>query len=298
MADEYQQQYNVEPAPSMPWKTIAIVIGATLLGVIIIIGAVMLVRSWQRNTQLVNMEDRVVETVMSQIDGSLEECGSMEDPEGCRNNLLVNEATTRKAAFVCEVLEGQEKYNCIELVAYENLEPNDCEAIDNSEISVDCKNKVTKAVMIEANDYIGCSEIKDLEIMGECQNYIQVQIIKDGTCIENSLDESLCDVEAGIQKAINAHDPSYCYELEESLLEGCLDRVGPTDLDLDNLELALENILGTSDLDTDSDNDQLGDWDEVNTYNTDPTNPDTDGDGYSDGTEVAGGYNPLGQGSL
>src|SRR6266567_3674295 len=28
-------------------------------------------------------------------------------------------------------------------------------------------------------------------------------------------------------------------------------------------------------------------------YGTDPTNPDTDGDGYSDGVEVKSGYDPL-----
>jgi hypothetical protein len=38
--------------------------------------------------------------------------------------------------------------------------------------------------------------------------------------------------------------------------------------------------------DVDSDQDGLSDWDEKNTYHTDPTNPDSDGDGYSDGDEV------------
>lgn len=33
-------------------------------------------------------------------------------------------------------------------------------------------------------------------------------------------------------------------------------------------------------------------------YGTDPNNPDTDGDGYSDGEEVKNGYNPLGAGML
>ena len=33
-------------------------------------------------------------------------------------------------------------------------------------------------------------------------------------------------------------------------------------------------------------------------YHTDPTNPDTDGDGYDDGTEVANGYRPDGAGIM
>jgi hypothetical protein len=48
----------------------------------------------------------------------------------------------------------------------------------------------------------------------------------------------------------------------------------------------------------DYDNDGLTDWEEINFYKTDPYNPDTDGDGYSDGDEVKNGYNPLGEGLL
>jgi len=42
----------------------------------------------------------------------------------------------------------------------------------------------------------------------------------------------------------------------------------------------------------DSDNDGLSD-NEENLYGTDPENPDTDGDGYSDGVEVKSGYSPI-----
>ena len=42
----------------------------------------------------------------------------------------------------------------------------------------------------------------------------------------------------------------------------------------------------------DSDQDGLSDAEE-RMYRTDPNNPDTDGDGYSDGTEIKSGYNPL-----
>ena len=47
----------------------------------------------------------------------------------------------------------------------------------------------------------------------------------------------------------------------------------------------------------DPDNDGLTNTDEE-FYGTDPLNPDSDGDGYTDGAEVENGYNPLGQGAL
>jgi ABC-type transport system substrate-binding protein len=43
----------------------------------------------------------------------------------------------------------------------------------------------------------------------------------------------------------------------------------------------------------DADGDGLSDWDEENTYGTDPADADTDGDGMGDGAEVAAGRDPL-----
>ena len=43
----------------------------------------------------------------------------------------------------------------------------------------------------------------------------------------------------------------------------------------------------------DSDNDGISDVDEVNLYKTDPSSPDTDGDGFADGIEIVRGYNPI-----
>jgi hypothetical protein len=48
----------------------------------------------------------------------------------------------------------------------------------------------------------------------------------------------------------------------------------------------------------DTDNDGITDKNEINIYQTDPNNPDTDGDSYNDGEEVNNGYNPLGEGLL
>lgn len=61
------------------------------------------------------------------------------------------------------------------------------------------------------------------------------------------------------------------------------------------LEQSKKTITGcqpnSEDKSKDSDNDGLMDWQET-TWQTDPCKPDTDGDGYLDGEEVASGYNP------
>lgn len=62
----------------------------------------------------------------------------------------------------------------------------------------------------------------------------------------------------------------------------------PDDIDSDNVsdldELAPVNKTNPNLKDTDRDG--LSDYDEINTYLTDPTNPDSDGDGYLDGVEI------------
>ena len=48
----------------------------------------------------------------------------------------------------------------------------------------------------------------------------------------------------------------------------------------------------------DSDSDGLTDYQEIHIYHTDATNPDTDGDSYTDGEEVAHGYSPTHRGDI
>ena len=55
----------------------------------------------------------------------------------------------------------------------------------------------------------------------------------------------------------------------------------------------MESLIGTDPFNPDTDGDGLSDGDEVLKYHTNPLKPDTDGDGYSDGDEVRAGSNPL-----
>lgn len=62
--------------------------------------------------------------------------------------------------------------------------------------------------------------------------------------------------------------------------------------------LGAENLdLQEMDLEKDTDGDGLADYVE-SVYQTDPKNPDSDGDGFLDGEELEHGYNPLGEGEL
>lgn len=72
----------------------------------------------------------------------------------------------------------------------------------------------------------------------------------------------------------------------------------PVDSDADSLTDPEEMALGTDINLIDSDFDGLSDYEEVRVYGTNPLNPDTDGDGYTDGDEVKNGYNPNGEGIL
>lgn len=65
------------------------------------------------------------------------------------------------------------------------------------------------------------------------------------------------------------------------------------DYDKDGLTLEQEYELDTNPFSTDSDEDGLSDYAEINTYGTNPINVDTDNDILSDGTEVSSGLNPL-----
>ena len=55
-----------------------------------------------------------------------------------------------------------------------------------------------------------------------------------------------------------------------------------TDSDGDSLSDAFETAFGTDPYSSDSDSDNLSDWQEIFEYGTSPLNPDSDGDGTSD----------------
>lgn len=70
------------------------------------------------------------------------------------------------------------------------------------------------------------------------------------------------------------------------------------DSDSDGLSDEQEKLYNTNPNNPDTDGDGLSDYEEIKVYQTDPNNPDTDGDGIEDGEEVRSGTNPKGRGRL
>jgi hypothetical protein len=70
------------------------------------------------------------------------------------------------------------------------------------------------------------------------------------------------------------------------------------DSDNDGLTDQEERDIGSDVNNQDTDSDGLYDREEVRVYKTNPLIADTDGDGYLDGVEVEGNYNPKGSGRL
>lgn len=82
---------------------------------------------------------------------------------------------------------------------------------------------------------------------------------------------------------------TYCLEGDTGSIKAGQNIATPAGLNAGNPEKQLLN---------DDDKDGLNNFEEINIYHSDPENPDTDGDGNSDGDEVRSWYDPAGEGEL
>lgn len=73
---------------------------------------------------------------------------------------------------------------------------------------------------------------------------------------------------------------------------------GDVDSEGDGLSNDEEKALATDATNPDTDGDGLSDGDEVKIWHTDPMKKDTDGDGFNDGDEIKSGYDPLVKGGI
>lgn len=169
----------------------------------------------------------------------------------------------------------------------------------------------------ELKEYINKIELISGELVVGRDDFLMHQFalsitMKEGAYSDDQLQILNLNFNLSLQsfnEPINVVEPDASVAIEEvigELFESFLANTIEPELDLVDLEegdLIDEdnNLEGTDleiDMELDSDLDGLTDYEEINIYGTDPLNPDTDGDSYSDGEEVLNGYNPLGDGLL
>lgn len=265
-----------------PWKIVALVVGAAVVAVALIVGAVLFVRSRQK----VEIATQNMDRIETQLASSIASCSEDADPAGCRKKKAELVAGVTKSADPCEQLDGKDRDSCVWTVARENLDSATCGLISDDAFSTACLEGVSLQLAKTKNDAGYCDDIVDSTKRAGCLNLVNGPLSAEN-CLSRGEDKATCDNMVLYEAALKSRDPEQCKTL---LIEAdqlmCMELIG-TDP---------RGTVGSKAVDTDGDG--LSDAVETGTYHTDPKNPDTDGDGYSDKVEIDGGYNPNGPGTL
>lgn len=276
-------------------KTLAVIGGTAVLVVIIIIGAVWLVRSRSEATR----DTAAMALTETKLEQDLAVCADEKRPEVCQANLVEEAALKNQAVEICDKLDGTDFTTCVWKYAREQYEPDACESIDDKDKRQECSDSVYRALASRDVDISWCEKIKSDVVRTRCVDSLSEEIATTQGCAGTGIDQSVCDRLTALAAAAASEDPDQCTALENNEDQvSCLDSVGVGDRDHDGLDAALETSLGSSDTDTDSDDDGLTDVDEYRQHKTDPSDADSDNDGYDDKNEIENGYNPLGSGKL
>ncbi|KKU31779.1 MAG: Polymorphic outer membrane protein [Candidatus Uhrbacteria bacterium GW2011_GWE2_46_68] len=261
-----------------------------MVGIGCIIAAVILVRSWQSSDS--------TQILLDAVTASLESCDDAVNPDDCRQQIVETQANATGEAVVCDVLTGDVRDQCLWSVARKRLDPEFCEGIAEATSNSMCWDEMHQRLATKNKDTVYCEQMRDEQKVIACERAITEKLITTENCEEYHTQE-ICGDRLTTETAVAARNPDVCAVITHALrLEGCLEAVGIGDRDMDGVDEEIERVRGTSDVDKDTDDDGLGDFEEIFDYKTDPLNTDSDEDGYTDGQEVAGGYNPLGTGKL
>jgi hypothetical protein len=268
---------------SLPWKPIIIgTVGVVILFVLAIV-VVRFVLDDSAHTRLVDMGGTGVAEL-------LENCDKTQDPEGCRAAAIRDLGNQYSSSETCELLDTQAKRdNCYWGLAQSIVDAGFCRGMDDADSRRECEDEITMKLAIAADNPELCQNIQETRERAQCERFLAEELT-----IHNCLDrasEAYCEDFNLYQRAIQTGDEGYCKEIvEEDRRLDCYTMI----VVKDDPEVEASQVDAVSDDDADG----LTNEEEILLYGTDPLNPDTDGDGYTDGEEVAAGYDPNGPGQL
>ncbi len=195
--------------------------------------------------------------------GEMLPCRGRQDESEC---ILAVAFITRAYSFCGEIKDNAKQLECFTAILNEKAgaEINKCDLNRNNDLRAQCLINIFAAY----------------KTLPDCLNF------------KTTANKQVCESAVYSQRAIAEQSGILCSNINnESIKIYCLTNI------INRIPVATSSSVINNET-LDSDNDGLSDREELNKYFTDPKNPDTDGDGYNDGVEVSGGYNPCGSGSL
>jgi len=193
-----------------------------------------------------------------------------------------------------EVCENRaDEYDCKTSIAHIKKDRNYCHSDKNEEVESQCLK-----MMIKMNSY---PELKKCEVFEDDKyfncllNVFVVYAKADCSSLSDEYSKAVCSDAFNYLEIYEKYDRNLCNQIfSEKIKKYCFTKILP----LSQVGVVKKSLAENEEVAIDADQDGLSDSDEIAIYKTYPNNPDTDGDGYSDGEEVKNGFNPLGEGKL
>jgi hypothetical protein len=247
-----------------------------LVGLILVLGGLGAV-AW-RNVRQVAQRAAQGSAAVS----SLASCEQAANPEECRAQKQAERAQDEQDAAACEGLNGQARENCVRLVVQQAGKDTACKRLDG-EARDRCKGDIVLVRALEKLNTDLCGDIVNERDRNACVEAVVSQQRAERICDTKDGADEECATLLIYREAVETGNRKICEQITaEETQQACKQAVKERND-------ALEG--------TDADHDGLA-WEDEIELGTDPNNPDTDGDGYVDGEEVRGGFNPLGEGRL
>lgn len=206
-----------------------------------------------------------------------------------------------------EIADDVEKEACISAGYLEWMRGIKSKAIDGKNPTICAQipdNRDRDICFLEMNDIMGdsalCGNITDAAVKGDCESRLIIRKNDFSSCkdIENKVDRDYCYESAVVKYAGDAQ--GLCGKLADAERELCWEIYYTNQALLEtNYETCkkIATVQGKERclqrLPKDSDSDGVSDYDEITVFGTDPTNRDSDNDGFDDGVEVKSGNDPL-----